>query len=599
MRRGQLLSFDALLAIVIVIFMLGAVSATSDNLKAGITNLLGWYDRTSIPDTMLDVLLQSAGTPSNWDENISALVVPGLRASSGQYVDYNKAVTFFDLLKNNDSRVQSALLNLSLGHPFLLDFYLGKWSFEANFTWNPNAGGGIPPGVVQYDCNNATKIQASAYPVLINCSNLLVNYHISSFCSICTTGSVTLRTRPESEIDIIGGYYQCPNLYLAIGGTLSVYGGAARAVKVEEGSIYIKGGITLRGSANLHITAMYNLYVFSDGASSPILDFSGGANTTVDVGYGGGGNLYIKVGDTWYAVTGNPADKDNWYRWDNDHWIKAPEEISIKDVGAGKFVVYAGSIQVIDASGANIQFNIRGISPPPLEWQPVVPYCWQLGPSGPPLTVFSLEGNYIYPQQLNASQAWNRVAYLNGSFLVNPTNVSSVLKARANASWVSYSERNTVISMFQYNRTTTIVGNASGIILAGVLRYDIPDYAMLRVDVPAESGYVLLVAVDGGTLKAIGFWKTSPEDALNAEVWESSGGNVSVVATYRGSNTSVTIPWGVIFSGPAGFGRPVMLYLYSNGFTGPVTLTDEGDIGVLMTPMYEPLLVKLWVWDEP
>ncbi|CAI1492408.1 conserved protein of unknown function [Thermococcus nautili] len=578
MRRGQLLSFDALLAIVIVIFMLGAVSATSDNLKAGITNLLGWYDRTSVPDTMLDVLLQSAGTPPNWNENVSALVVPGLRASSGQYVDYNKAVTFFDLLKNNDSRVENALLNLSLGRPFLLDFYLGKWSFEANFTWNPNAGGGIPPGFEVY--NGSCSIRGNAQltfdnPTILPCDPLDVRgaAHLVASSDFCIVGSVGVDTRGSITVDVghYPPYQEYP--YLAIGGDWRIIG--AGTVHVA-GNTYVLGALIVRGEGSRTINIAKDLIIYGDTTNPYVIDIAG-ASATITVGIAGysPGNVYVRVNGVWYASNQTGV----WYKKTSTGWEK------VSGTPAG--IILPSTVLTV---------NGYPLSP---DWvPPAPPECLNIG-TGQPLTVSSLLGNYTYPQQLSASEAWNRVSYMNASFLVNPTNVSSVLKARANASWVSYSERNTVISMFQYNRTTTIVGNASGIILAGVLRYDIPDYAMLRVDVPAESGYVLLVAVDGGTLKAIGFWKTSPEDALNAEVWESSGGNVSVVATYRGSNTSVTIPWGVIFSGPAGFGRPVMLYLYSNGFTGPVTLTDEGDIGVLMTPMYEPLLVKLWVWDEP
>jgi len=357
MRRGQLLSFDALLAVVIVIFVLGAVSATSDNLKSGITSLLGWYDRTSIPDTMLDVLLKSPGTPPNWSETLSTPSVPGLRAYSGQYVDYDKALAFFSLLKNNDSAVEDALLNLSLGHPFLLDFYLGRWEFRVNFSWNPSAG------------------------------------------------------------------------------------------------------------------------------------------------------------------------------------------------------------------------------------------------SGQPLTVSSLRGNYTYPQQLNSSQVWNRVAYLNGSFLVNPANVSKVFAAMNASSWVSYSERNTVMSIFKYNGTTWIAGNSTGIVFGGVLRYPVPNYAFLRFVVPNESGYLLIVVVDGGSLKVLGVWKTSRASNVAGEIWGLINGTLVPLAAYQGSSVVLAVPWGDVFTSPAGAGRPVLMYLYSNGFTLPVEMIDEGDLGVLMTPMYEPLLVKLWVWD--
>ena len=48
MRRGQLLSIDALLSLVIVVMVVGVVMNTNDMIRAEITNLLDWYDRANI-----------------------------------------------------------------------------------------------------------------------------------------------------------------------------------------------------------------------------------------------------------------------------------------------------------------------------------------------------------------------------------------------------------------------------------------------------------------------------------------------------------------------------------------------------------------------
>lgn len=576
MRRGQLLSFDALIAVVMIIFMLGAVSATSDNLKAGITNLLGWYDRTSVPDAMLDVLLQSSGTPPNWNENVSALVVPGLRASSGQYVDYGKATTFFALLENNDSRVQGALVNMSLGHEFLLEFYLGKWTFKANFTWNPNAGGGIPPGFVVY--NGSCFIRGSSTlsfpdPTIIPCDPLDVqgSLMIDADDNLCIVGTVGIEATGSVKIDV-GNYppYQSYP-YLAISGDWEIYGAISTYV---GGSVYVEGALIVRGQGSRSINIAKDLIIYGDTSNPYVIDMAG-ASAVINVGIAGytPGNVYVRVNGVWYASN----ETDVWYEKTPTGWER------VQGLPPG-VVLPPGVLRV---SGYPLS---RDWTPP------TPPACLNVG-GGPALTVSELIGNYTYPQELKASEAWGRVAYVNSTFIVNPSDISTVLAARNDSDWVSYAERSTVMNLFTYNRTVMIIGNDTGIKLAGVLRYDIPGYAMLRVSVPEETGYVLFTVLDGGTLKALGVWRTS-EGPVQAEVWQANGSGIVPVASFRGSNTSITIPWNVIFSGSAGFGKPVMLYMYSNGFTGLVTLYDEGDIGVLLTPMYGPLLVKLWVWDE-
>lgn len=577
MKRGQLLSFDALLAVVIIIFMLGAVSATSDNLKSGLTSLLGWYDRTSIPDTMLDVLLKSPGSPPNWSEDSSSLVVPGLRAYSDQYVDYDKAVAFFNLLENNDSRWGHALSNLSLRHPFLLDFYLGKWAFKANFSWNPNVGGGVPPGFNVY--NGSCSITGSAQlsfddPTIIPCSPLDVrgSTDITASSHLCIVGSVGVDTRGSITVDV--GHYPPSQeySYLAIGGDWIIRG--AGTVHVA-GNAYVLGALVVLGGGSRDIDIAKDLIIYGNTSNPYMIDITG-ASVSINVGIAGSspGNVYVRVNGIWYASNQTGV----WYRRTGNGWEK------VQGTPAG-----------ISSNPKVLTINGYPLSP---DWRPPSPPdCLSYG-QGQPLTVSHIEGNYTYPQQLNGSQVWNRVAYLNGSFLVNPADISRVFAAMNASDWVSYSERNTVMSLFKYNRTIWITGNSEDILLGGVLRYPIPSYALLRFVIPNETGYLLMVIVDGGDLKALGVWKTSKTPTVMGQMWKLAGGTVTTVAAYRGSGDSLTIPWGDVFSAPTGAGRPVLMYLYSNAFTQPVKMVDEGDIGVLLSPMYEPLLVKLWVWDE-
>ncbi len=131
MRRGQLLSLDAMLSLVMVIMILGTVTTTADNLRGGeITSLLGWYERANVADNMLDVLVKNPpGVPSDWEANPSGGVkVVGLRSENYTYaLSYEKLLA----LKNHfdDASVKESLLNLSMGgKDFRMEFYLSSFN---------------------------------------------------------------------------------------------------------------------------------------------------------------------------------------------------------------------------------------------------------------------------------------------------------------------------------------------------------------------------------------------------------------------------------------------------------------------------------------
>jgi len=560
MKRGQLLSFDAILAIVLIVFMLGAVSATSENLKAGVSEVLSWYDRTTVPETMLDVLLQSSGTPPNWDENVTALVVPGLRKPGESYVDYNRALLLFELLDRNETRLQSALTNLSLGHCFMLDMYLGVWSFRANFSWNPGAG--LPTGFNVY--NGSCWLSGNTYlyfdePTLIPCEPLDVRgqAHIISDSPLCIAGDVGIDYRGSADI-AVGDYPPTTDYpYLAIGGDWVVRGGTTTYV---GGSVYVWGGLIGRGLGSWRwtISIAKDLVIYGNTNNTYVIDISG-ASLTINVGIAGytPGNVYLQVDGTWYASN----QTDVWYRLTPDGW----ERVSLPP----RVVVPQGVIRV----------NGYPLS---RDWvPPEPPEC--IAPGGGSLGLSLLEGNYTYPQQLNSSQVWNRIVY-EGNFTRNPVEI--------NASWVAFAQRNAVVSLLIYNRTMVVENSTT--LLAGVLRYAVPNYALLRVEVPEEEGYLLVVVLDGSRLKALGVWRTS---TVKAAVWEARGGGVVLTDYFRGTENYVEIPWSALFSESTGVGHPVMLYSYANTFS-EARLVDLGDIGVLLEPMYQPLLVKLWVWDS-
>jgi len=124
-RRGQLFSMDALISIVLIIMVLGTVSATSESLRSEIASMVGWYERANIADNMLDVLTKSPGEPEDWEENPSTLRAVGLRSNLfSQGIDYNKIEALAEHF--NDPEILEFLENLSLKKDFLLEIYVSS-----------------------------------------------------------------------------------------------------------------------------------------------------------------------------------------------------------------------------------------------------------------------------------------------------------------------------------------------------------------------------------------------------------------------------------------------------------------------------------------
>ncbi|NJE45869.1 hypothetical protein E3E35_00285 [Thermococcus sp. GR7] len=138
MRRGQLLSFDAMLSLIIVILMLGMITSTSSALKDDITIMLGWYERANIGDNMLDIIVKNPGVPSDWESDPSNLVYLGLESSRyPNTIDYLKIEALNKAVNDNDPTIRSALANLSMGKDFTLGFYLTRVEIIGNVSVVP------------------------------------------------------------------------------------------------------------------------------------------------------------------------------------------------------------------------------------------------------------------------------------------------------------------------------------------------------------------------------------------------------------------------------------------------------------------------------
>ena len=132
MRRGQLLSIDALLSLVIVVMVVGVVMNTNDMIRAEITNLLDWYDRANIANNMLDVLTKRPGYPEDWESNVSSVKMVGLRDKKYPFaLSYEKIIA----LNRSKEEFKDIFNQLARGKDFLFELYVSKFnvSIEGRF----------------------------------------------------------------------------------------------------------------------------------------------------------------------------------------------------------------------------------------------------------------------------------------------------------------------------------------------------------------------------------------------------------------------------------------------------------------------------------
>ncbi|WP_297489507.1 hypothetical protein [Thermococcus sp.] len=194
MRRGQLLSLDALISLIVMMFVFAAVVNTSTALKDEIASTLGWYERANIADNMLDVLMKSPGEPVDWELNPSSAKVVGLRDPSSIYsMSYEKIVA----LGENPAGVVRALLNESGGKDFLLSIYLSRFRvsisgrfpkvYLQNETFaNPN-GNGINFEITSGNGNNPFTV---TWVQLERNGNVYTN---DEMCTLISGNAITLQ----------------------------------------------------------------------------------------------------------------------------------------------------------------------------------------------------------------------------------------------------------------------------------------------------------------------------------------------------------------------------------------------------------------------
>ena len=245
MRKGQLLSLDALVALVVVIFILSAVTSASQNIGNGLSSMLSWYERTNLADNMLDILINTPGEPSNWTGNLSVVRVPGLRSINGQYVDYNKITTLFDGVRSGNSALLNALWNLSGHNNFRLTFYFVNSSISANYSFSVSSILPSVPSVLEICSLRQAGVLPNDTSIVIYCptgifyfshSGISYNYYGNPY-SVCILNSA-----------FVGNNF---NLY--VGQTFSVNGSlrVASDGSVNTSSLYVNGNLSVANSGTL------------------------------------------------------------------------------------------------------------------------------------------------------------------------------------------------------------------------------------------------------------------------------------------------------------------------------------------------------------
>jgi len=248
-RRAQLLSLDAMLSLIIMMFVFAAVINTSTTLKGEITSMIGWYERSNIADNMLDVLTKSPGDPVDWELG-GDLKVPGLRMNGEQTLDYGKVYALFSGIEGNDEKIIKALCNLSGAKDFQVAILTG---------WNLDA-------LVNYTLERESWLTVCRVKDLVN--ELGNPSDVPALIS-CPSGKVSLTHSGVPYNTYTNNRFMCVNDTLYIGDNFHVnvaeYIGIAGDLQIKsDGSLntselYLEGDGTIESNAEIKTTGDLNV----------------------------------------------------------------------------------------------------------------------------------------------------------------------------------------------------------------------------------------------------------------------------------------------------------------------------------------------------
>ncbi len=601
MRKAQLFSLDAMIALVLVVLMLGTVTATSEGLRNEITSMVGWYERANIADNMLDVLTKSPGEPENWVDDPSRVRIVGLASNMSGGVSEKKVGALLRAVGRGVPAVKSSLEKMCGDKDFELLFLKGKWDFNVTYSWDPSLSGTGAGDFREWpgDCQVAGSERYDLdYPAVSKCDPLLVtgSLHVVDSQSFCVLGdldgrgSVTYdigryppatRREPNSGLD---------EPYLAIDGDWIIRG----AVTVHvEGDAFINGALVVYGEGSRTVNIAGDLYIFGNSEHRPLFDPGNAFSISTGISGWSPGDLYIRYMGTWYVATGDPWNKASWYLWNGSSWVP------VSDLDFNSIVL--GTL-IPSSKPQAVSVTINGYIPS--SWQEPLPPCWN---SGLPIEVNNVTSNYTFPTSVSPEISMGNVSEVSPEFYrvivkINDTittnlDFNSIVESRANSPWVEVAERRTFLSIRNYSREIVLLGSGIKRVISGKLMYPVPPYSLFEIETPNETGYSVFVIMDGNATKVLGVWRVG--DSVGAALWEKSNGSVRLLGVYHGNSSSVLVPWNDVFSpfNPESGGKAVEIWLYTLTFSN-VKLVDIGGIGGLLEPRAEPFSVKLWVWDD-
>lgn len=485
-RRGQLLSIDALLSLVIVVMVVGVVMNTNDMIKAEITGLLDWYDRANIANNVLDVLTKNPGYPEDWESNVSNVKMVGLRDA-----DYSFALDYEKILALNKSKenVKDILSQLARGKDFLFEIYVSKFNVSISGRFprvylqdvtfrNPNPP---PDGVLFFiatdpDDENPTPFTVSYIKVIQDGTTYVNN-------ETCGTPPVNGNVIFLDQGD-----------YVKFVVVQDVYIKAERG-QYEE-SILIPNGSVIE-------------FYMTDPQSAFHIDYGGG-NCPYTFKFTGFGDVVVTVS-----------------AYDNVFPILNSTYTSSREV-------------------------------------------WNVG--APTYYLSLINGTYV-------------------------TDTNIIERSKNASSWIEVSERQNVISKVVYNLSAGPSGEEP--IIYGFMSHRVIDGTSLVVKVPEGPGNMSLFALLGTEVRGAFIYKNASALLVNATlVWYENG--EPKVKGYHGENNTVVFPFEELFGSEETEGKLIGLWLYSlEGWSrANVTIEVVPSIEYMLEPKFEPVLVKLLVWDD-
>ncbi|AIF68586.1 hypothetical protein PAP_00715 [Palaeococcus pacificus DY20341] len=206
----------------------------------------------------------------------------------------------------------------------------------------------------------------------------------------------------------------------------------------------------------------------------------------------------------------------------------------------------------------------------------------------------SITATSVYPTNLTTPTY--SFAIINGSLTTDSATINA---SKVRSPWIEYQARNFVVAKLIYNGTITLTQNQKEAIIVGNLKQNLPGYSYLEISVPQnEAGNLTFAILDGTLLKGIFIEKDAADSNIKAVVaWQN---DTMQPKFYEGNTTTVRIPWSMIFEEftSENGAKPVEFWLYEKNFSGDVVLRDLDNLGMLLEPKFEPVLIKLWVWDD-